>query len=103
MDWLTSIFMHMVISACLCVCAPCVCSAHGRQKSTLDLVGLELQMVVSCHVDAGNLTLALEEWPVLLSSEPSLQPLIDTCSCVALMHLAEPQTVLFLNSFPPIL
>ena len=28
--------------------------SHGGQKRALDPLRLELQMVVSCHVDAGN-------------------------------------------------
>ena len=39
----------------------------------MDLLELELQAVVSCPVGAGNLG-PLEELPVLLTAEPSLQP-----------------------------
>lgn len=31
-------------------------AVHGGQKSASDLLELELQMVVSCHVGAGNQT-----------------------------------------------
>jgi hypothetical protein len=47
--------------------------AHGcelrSQRRALDPLGLELQMVVSCHVTAQP----LEEQPVLLTTDPSLQ------------------------------
>jgi hypothetical protein len=56
------------------VCAPYVCNAHGDQKRTLDPLGLELQTVVKCHVDAGDQTKLLEKWPMLLTTEPSLLP-----------------------------
>jgi hypothetical protein len=46
-----------------------VFGAQGGQKRILDLLRLELQMVVSCHIGAGNQT------GVLLSTETSLQPL----------------------------
>ena len=36
---------------------------------------LELQTVVSCHVGTWNWTWILKEKPVLLTAEPSLQPL----------------------------
>jgi hypothetical protein len=39
----------------------------------LDALELELQTVVSLPVDAGNPS-PLEEQPVLLTAEPSLQP-----------------------------
>jgi len=41
----------------------------------LDPLELELQIVVSCHVGAGNLSPGtVEEQPVFLTTEPSLQP-----------------------------
>jgi hypothetical protein len=55
-------------------CAPHACSAHGGQKRTTDPLKLNLQMVVSHHVDAGNPG-PLWEQPVLLTAELSLQPL----------------------------
>lgn len=36
------------------VCASHACSAHRGQKRLLDLLEVELQMVVSPHVGAGN-------------------------------------------------
>lgn len=42
------------------------------QKRKSDALNLELQVVVC----AGNLTCSLEEWPMLLTFEPFLQPLI---------------------------
>jgi hypothetical protein len=39
---------------CLHVCAACVCSTYRGQKRALDPLELELQMVVSHHVCAGN-------------------------------------------------
>ena len=32
----------------------CVCSTYGGQKRASDLLGLELETVVSCHVGTGN-------------------------------------------------
>ena len=32
----------------------CIPYAHGSQERALDLLELELRMVVSCHVGAGN-------------------------------------------------
>lgn len=45
------------------------------QKRVLDSLELELQVVVGCHVSTVLLNLGpLEEQPVRLSSEPSLEP-----------------------------
>ena len=49
-----------VLLACMSVCAY---SAHGGQKRVLDALELELQMTVSCLVDAGN-----EPWSLVLGS-----------------------------------
>ena len=46
-------FMHIgVLPACMCV--TCVSDVCGNQKREQDPLELELQMVVSCHVRAGN-------------------------------------------------
>ena len=39
---------------CMYVCTPCACSAHGGQKKVLGVMELELQVVMSCSVGAGN-------------------------------------------------
>ena len=39
---------------CMCICVSCVCSAGGDQKRASHPPELELQMVVSRHVSAGN-------------------------------------------------
>jgi len=52
------------------LCAPGVC---GDQKRALDPLELE-QMAMSPHASAGKETGPLEEQPVLLITEPSLQP-----------------------------
>lgn len=39
----------------MCVCVPCACRALVSQKRESDPLGLELLMVVSYHIDAGNL------------------------------------------------
>jgi hypothetical protein len=55
-----------------------VCNILRRQKWMLDHPGLELQMVVSRCVDAGDPTqvsASLEEHPVLSTVEPSLRAL----------------------------
>lgn len=48
-------------------------SAIKSQKRTLNSLVLELQVVVSCHVGIG-IWIILEEQPVPLPTEPSLQP-----------------------------
>ncbi|KAM7335920.1 hypothetical protein ACRRTK_004413 [Alexandromys fortis] len=52
----TFIFLVCMLFACMFVCTPCVNSAQGDQKGELDPVGLELQMVLNCHVGAENRT-----------------------------------------------
>ena len=37
-----------------CLCTLCVPDACGGQKKVSDLLDLELQMIVSCHVGAGS-------------------------------------------------
>jgi hypothetical protein len=39
---------------CVCVCVQCVSGAHRGRKRPSDLMELELQLVVSHHVSAGN-------------------------------------------------
>jgi len=39
---------------CLYVCVPPVYRVYGNPKRTLGPLELELQMVVNCHVGAGN-------------------------------------------------
>ena len=41
------------------ICASCVCSADRDKTRLSDLLELELQVVVSCHVGAGNATQVL--------------------------------------------
>jgi hypothetical protein len=60
------------VFACMLVCGPHVCSTCGDQKRGSDLLELELQMVVSCHVVAGNTTQVLWKGS-LLTTESSLQ------------------------------
>lgn len=43
-------------SDCIYVCVICAGSAHRNLKRASDTMGLELQMVVSCHVGARNQT-----------------------------------------------
>ena len=45
-----------VISACVCICTMCMPGVLRDQKRELNHLKLELQMVVSCYVDAGNQT-----------------------------------------------
>ena len=53
----------------------CVPGASRNQKNALDALELEVQMVVSYHMCAGNGELGpLEEQLVLLTAEPSFQP-----------------------------
>ena len=56
------------------VSAKCVPTACRDQKKVSGLSALELQVSVSCHGNAGKLSLSLlQEQAVLLTSEPSLQ------------------------------
>jgi hypothetical protein len=61
-----------------------VSGVHGGQERIVGPLELELQVVVSCHVGARNWTRLLEEQPVILTAEPSLQPLpiITKCSLI---------------------
>ena len=43
----------------ICLCTSCVFGACGGQKRALDALELELQMVVSHHMGAGNQTQVL--------------------------------------------
>lgn len=46
----------------------------SQKKRVLDPLGPELQMVVSCHLGAGNrIPGPLQDWPVLLTTEASFQ------------------------------
>lgn len=47
---------------------------HRDQKVVLDLLGLELQMLVSCRVGPVNKTWCTAEQQVFLTDEPSLRP-----------------------------
>lgn len=51
-----------------------MCSTLRGQKMTLDPWELAFQMVVSCHVGAGNGTQVLWKCSQILAAEPSLQP-----------------------------
>lgn len=52
---------------------PSVCNVLVGQKRASDLLELEIQMVVRLHV--GNSYMGtLEEQPLLLTTEPALQP-----------------------------
>jgi hypothetical protein len=55
------------------VCAQCV----SGQKKASDPLEMGLHMVVSCHVDARNQPRTSEEQLVLLTTEPSVQPLCE--------------------------
>lgn len=59
---------------CMYVCAAyvCLCSQNPEQKRPLASLELELQMIVSCCVGAGNLG------PLEDQSGPSPQPLDQT-------------------------
>ena len=51
-------YFILILRVCVfclrCVSVPCACSAHGGQKKLLVPLELELQMVVSHYVGAGN-------------------------------------------------
>lgn len=46
--------VHSGYFAFMCVCEPHVCSAHGDMKRALKALKLELQKVVSHHLNARN-------------------------------------------------
>lgn len=57
---------EFIVFVCVCTCTMCVLGSCGSQKSASDLLELELQMVVSYHVDGWELNLSpLQEQPVL--------------------------------------
>ena len=70
----------------VCLCTLCVPNAQGDQKRELGPLELKLWMVVNWvlgiePVGAGDWTWVLEEESVLLTTEPSLQPLYGTSFC----------------------
>lgn len=69
-------FILCVWVSCLHICLhiPCAPGAQGGQKAALDLLDLELQKVVSCHVGAENWTRVLCRAASPLTTELSLQP-----------------------------
>ena len=70
--------MRMGVSlACISVLCT-VYSVCGGQKRVADCRELQLGMVVSYYVSAGNHPGPLEEQPVLLTTEPSLRPQINS-------------------------
>ena len=53
------VYMYVCIHecfACMHVCAPSACLMSRDQKRALDPLELQLQALVSCHVDARNQT-----------------------------------------------
>ena len=46
--------MYIQCFVCIYVCAPHAYTAQGGQQKVLNLLELELQMVMSCHVGARN-------------------------------------------------
>lgn len=48
-------FMYInAFPACICMCAVYMSGDHEGQKKASYLLKVELHIVVSCHVDAGN-------------------------------------------------
>ena len=69
----------------VCLCVTFIPGSKGGQQRVTEVLELELQMVVTCHVDAENQLCPLEK---LLTAEPFLQPLFhkyilnqSTCYC----------------------
>lgn len=56
------------------MCTACMLGISGGRRRALDPLGLELQMVVNHRVGARTSPGPLEEQPVLLFAEPSVQP-----------------------------
>lgn len=66
------VFLHIWMCACLCVYTTCVWCLWSLEKKS-DTLKLELQKIVSGHVDASNQTCILcKSNKVLLTSKPSL-------------------------------
>ena len=60
----------------VCTCVPYLCLVPGGgQKRESDPLRLELQMVVSCRIGAGDRS-PLQEQLVFSTAGPSLQPLL---------------------------
>jgi hypothetical protein len=67
MEMFLSEFLKFYMHECSLVCAPAICRG---QKRASDLLGLELQRVVSCRVGCWESNLhSLPEQPVLLTTE----------------------------------
>lgn len=58
--------------SCIHVCVSVECSAHRGQEKLSDILELELQMLVNCHVDAWSLS--SRRAASALISEPAPQP-----------------------------
>jgi hypothetical protein len=48
------LFYFMCMSVCMYGCVPHVCSVSRGQKMTKDSLELVVQLIVSCHLGAGN-------------------------------------------------
>jgi len=46
--------MHACVCVCMCACVHNIHAKPGGQQRASDALGVELQMVCSCHVGAGN-------------------------------------------------
>ena len=86
-----------VLPACMTVCGVCVLGTCGSQKRPLDSLVLQLQLQAAMWVLELN-SCPLEEQPVLLNTEPSLQPL----QCVLELNPPTYLKVVFLDQFLPI-
>lgn len=62
--------MCMVVLSPMDVCAPHAFSVYGGQKKKLDPLDLELQMVLSHHMGAGNQILVVWKRSQSLTTEP---------------------------------
>lgn len=73
-------FLKVVLSIYVCGCFSymftCVAGIHGDQKRMLDPLGLELQMIESCHVGGRDRTWVF--WQNIRGSEP-LRHLSSPC------------------------
>jgi hypothetical protein len=55
-----SVCLSVCLYVCMYVmCTMCMLGGHGGQQRASDPLELELGMIVSCHVDAGNLNWVL--------------------------------------------
>ena len=64
----------IILPACIYMYQVCACCPQGQKRASNPLE-LGLQIVVNCHVGAGNRTLVLHKSNNALNDEPTLPPM----------------------------